>query len=66
MKLEHKKAFVKIILTLQNDHHGCKEEAVNLAKEALGFEIDHNLIREMINVISEDEINKIVKTISVY
>jgi hypothetical protein len=55
---EQKKVLVKIILTLQSDHHGCKEEAINMAKEALGIEIEHNPIREMINIVSEDQIEK--------
>lgn len=58
MNSEQKKVLVKVILTLQSDHHGCKEEAINMAKEALGIEVEHNSIREMINVVSEDEIEK--------
>jgi ribosomal protein L12E/L44/L45/RPP1/RPP2 len=60
---EQKKVLVKIILTLQSDHHGCKEEAINIAKEALGIEIEHNSIREMINEISEDQIEKFMNLI---
>ena len=55
---ELKRSLVKIILTLETQHHGCREEALNIAKETLGFEIEHNPIREMINVISEDEVDK--------
>ncbi|GGW72358.1 hypothetical protein GCM10008111_30580 [Alishewanella tabrizica] len=58
-----KKTLVKIILTLQDDHHGCKEEAINLAKQALGCEIQHNDIREIINKISEERVDKIVSTL---
>jgi ribosomal protein L12E/L44/L45/RPP1/RPP2 len=54
---------VKIILTLQSDHHGCKEEAINMAKEALGIEIEHNAIRKMINEISEEQIEKFMSFI---
>jgi hypothetical protein len=60
---EQKKVLVKIILTLQSDHHGCKEEAVNMAKEALGIKIEHNSIREMINEVSEDQIEKFMSLI---
>ncbi|MBA6304926.1 hypothetical protein [Colwellia sp. MB02u-14] len=63
MEIDQKKLFVKIILTLQSDHHGCKEEAVNMAKEALGIEIEHNSIREMINEISEEQIEKFMRLI---
>lgn len=63
MDNEQKKVLVKIILTLQSDHHGCKEEAINIAKEALGIEIEHNSIREMINEISEDQIEKFMNLI---
>ncbi|AAZ24864.1 hypothetical protein [Colwellia psychrerythraea] len=58
MNSEQKKVLVKVILTLQSDHHGCKEEAINMAKEALGIEVEHNSIREMINVVSEEQIDK--------
>jgi hypothetical protein len=58
MNSEQKKVLVKVILTLQSDHHGCKEEAINMAKEALGIEVEHNSIREMINVVSEEKIDK--------
>lgn len=51
---------VKIIVTLENDHHGCKNEAVNLAKSALGIEIEHNAIREMINCLDEERVQKIL------
>ncbi|ALO34585.1 hypothetical protein CMT41_07550 [Colwellia sp. MT41] len=58
MKIEQKKLLVKVILTLQSDHNGCKEEAINMAKEALGIDVEHNSIREMINKISEEQIEK--------
>jgi hypothetical protein len=60
MDLNQKKLLAKIILTLQSDHHGCKEEAINMAKEALGIDIEHNSIREMINKIPEEEIDRFV------
>ncbi len=60
MDSEQKKVLVKIILTLQSDHHGCKEEAINMAKEALGIEIEHNLIREMINEIPDTKIKNFI------
>jgi len=63
MEIYQKKIFAKIILTLQSDHHGCKEEAINMAKEALGIEIEHNSIREMINEISEDKIEMFISLI---
>jgi len=63
MEIEQKKLLVKIILTLQSDHHGCKEEAINMAKEALGIEIEHNSIREMINEVSEDQIERFMSII---
>lgn len=58
-----KKTLVKIILTLENNHHGCKEEAVNLAKQALGYEIEHNEIREMINQVSDEKVETITASI---
>jgi ribosomal protein L12E/L44/L45/RPP1/RPP2 len=63
MELKDKEVLVKIILTLQSDHHGCKEEAINMAKEALGIEIEHNAIRKMINEISEEQIEKFMSFI---
>ncbi|MBA6295964.1 hypothetical protein [Colwellia sp. MB02u-9] len=63
MEIEQKELLVKIILTLQGDHHGCKEEAINMAKEALGIEIEHNSIREMINEISEEQIENFMNLI---
>lgn len=63
MELEHKKLLTKIILTLQSDHHGCKEEVINMAKFALGIEIEHNTIREMINEISEEQIECFLKSL---
>ena len=63
MELEQKKVLAKIILTLQSDHHGCKEEAINMAKTALGIEIEHNSIREMINEISDDKIEEFMSFI---
>jgi hypothetical protein len=56
MDTEQKRLLVKMILTLESDHHGCKEEVINIAKEALGIEIEHNSIREMINIVSEEKI----------
>jgi len=63
MNSEQKKVLVKVILTLQSDHHGCKEEAINMAKEALGIEVEHNSIREMINVVSEEQIEEFMALI---
>lgn len=63
MNIEQKKLLVKVILTLQSDHHGCKEEAINMAKEALGIVVEHNSIREMINVVSEEQIEKFMALI---
>ncbi|AOW76229.1 hypothetical protein A3Q34_04775 [Colwellia sp. PAMC 20917] len=63
MEIEQKKLLVKLILTLQSDHHGCKEEAINIAKEALGIEIEHNSIREMINIVSEQKIEEYMNLI---
>lgn len=63
MEIEQKRLLVTIILTLQSDHHGCKEEAINMAKEALGIEVEHNSIREMINEISEEQIEKFMSLI---
>lgn len=60
MEIEQKKILAKIILTLQSDHHGCKEEAINIAKEALGIEVEHNSIREMINVVSQEKIDDFI------
>ncbi|MCG9698002.1 hypothetical protein [Shewanella sp. Isolate11] len=56
---------VKIIVTLENDHHGCKDEAINLAKSALGIDIEHNAIREMINHLDEERVQKILSTLEV-
>lgn len=63
MSPEMKEVFVKIILTLENDHHGCKEEAINIAKTALGVKIEHNTIREMINNLDEKHIQDVMTKI---
>lgn len=63
MELAQKRTLAKIILLLQTNHHGCKQEAVNIAKEGLGIEIEHNSIREMINEISETEIDNFLDSI---
>ncbi|BEU01904.1 hypothetical protein OAG1_07040 [Agarivorans sp. OAG1] len=55
-----KEVLIKIILTLENDHHGCKQEACNIAKSALGIDFQHNDLREMMNSISEHDIQRIV------
>ncbi|MDN3652336.1 hypothetical protein QWY77_06120 [Thalassotalea ponticola] len=63
METEHTKALAKIILLLQTDHHGCKQEALNIAKESLGIEVEHNSIREMINEISDNDIDRFLSSI---
>lgn len=64
MSPEIKEVLVKIIVTLENDHHGCKEEAINLAKTALGMKIEHNTIREMINSLDEKHIQDFMKKVT--
>lgn len=59
-----KEVLAKIILTLQSDHHDCKEEAINIAKDALGIEIEHNRIREMINQVPNTKVKEFVKLVS--
>ncbi|MEZ9540315.1 hypothetical protein AB4160_19295 [Shewanella sp. 10N.286.51.B8] len=61
---ELKKAIVRIVLTLEAQHHGCREEALNIAREALGLDIEHNPIREMINTIDEDSVDSFVEVLS--
>ncbi len=61
---EYRVALVKIILTLQNQKHGCKEEAINIAMEALGSEIEHNPIREMINSIKDEDVKRLVTSLN--
>ena len=55
---------IKIILTLENDHHGCKEEGILIAKQLLGVKIESNHIREMINEVSQQEIEDYKKVLS--
>lgn len=55
-----KTALAKIIIVLQKQGHGCNEEAINIAKQALGHEIEHNHIREMINHIDDRDIEKFI------
>ncbi len=62
MDIEQKKLLVKVLLTLQSNHNGCKEETMNIVKEALGIDIEHNVIREMINVIPQEQIDLYIKT----
>ena len=65
MDREMQETLVKIIVTLENDHHGCKEEAINLARIALGIEIEHNPIREMINSLDEKRVQEIISSLKV-
>ncbi|WP_068546541.1 hypothetical protein [Thalassotalea crassostreae] len=58
-----KKGLVKIILTLENNHHGCKQEASNIARELLGCKIEHNEVREMINVVEDEDIESVIKSL---
>ena len=60
---ELKTALVKIILTLESQHHGCREEALNIAREVLGYRIEHNPVREMINSISETDVEQMLATL---
>jgi len=63
LESELKTALVKIILTLESEHHGCREEALNIAKHTLGYPIKHNPIREMINEISYEDVEKMVNSL---
>jgi predicted secreted Zn-dependent protease len=57
---------IKIILTLEKDHHGCKEEGISIAKQLLGVEIEveSNPIRAMINEVSQQEIEDYKKVLN--
>jgi ribosomal protein L12E/L44/L45/RPP1/RPP2 len=57
---ELQRSLIRIILTLESKHHGCNEEAINIAKKALGYDIEHNHIREMINEINEKRVEEIM------
>lgn len=61
---DYKKSLAKIVLTLQSRHHGCSEEALNIALDALGVSIEHNTFREMLNIVTEEEVESFVKSIS--
>jgi hypothetical protein len=63
METKQKHLLAKILLTLEVNHHGCKQEAINLLKEALGMEIEHNSIREMINVITNEQIENFLQSL---
>lgn len=58
MDAKHTQFLAKLILTLENNHNGCKQEVINMVKEELGLTIDHNLIREMINVITDEQVEE--------
>lgn len=66
MDTNQKQFLAKLILTLETNHNGCKQEVINMVKEELGLEIDHNSIREMINVISEEQVNDYLKQNNLY
>lgn len=55
---------IKIILTLEKDHHGCKEEGILIAKHLLGVEVESNPIREMINEVSQQEVEDYKKALN--
>ncbi|WP_371196086.1 hypothetical protein [Glaciecola sp. SC05] len=61
MELKQKQFLVKLILTLETNHNGCKQEVINMLKEELGLSVAHNSIREMINTISQKQINEFLE-----
>jgi hypothetical protein len=63
MEIEQKRLLAKILLTLEVNHNGCKQEAVNLLREALGIEIEHNPIREMINTITNLQVESFLESL---
>jgi len=62
-EFEFKHTLAKIILTLQSSHHGCNEEAVNIALDALNVSIEHNPIREMINIVTPEQVDSFIKSL---
>ena len=44
----------RIVEVLTNNKHGCKQEAINIALDALGNHVEHNAIREYLNSTKED------------
>lgn len=62
MNLKQKQFLARLILTLETNHNGCKQEVINMVKEELGLSVSHNSIREMINIISDKQINDFLET----
>lgn len=63
METKQKHLLAKVLLTLEVNHNGCKQEAINLLKEALGMEIEHNSIREMINIITNEQVESFLESL---
>ncbi len=44
----------RIVEVLKQNKNGCKEEATNIALDALGVHVEHNVIREILNSTQDD------------
>ena len=42
-------ALERVVEVLTQNRNGCKQEAINIALDALGVHVEHNSIREFLN-----------------
>lgn len=44
----------RIIEVLKQNKNGCNQEAINIALDALGVNVEHNAVREFLNSTQSD------------
>jgi len=44
----------RVIEVLEQNRNGCKQEAINIALDALGIHVEHNPVREFLNSTERD------------
>jgi hypothetical protein len=44
----------RVVEVLMQNKNGCKQEATNIALEALGVHVEHNPVREFLNSTQDD------------
>ena len=51
---ELKNSLERVIEVLEQNRNGCKQEAINIALDALGIHVEHNPVREFLNSTERD------------
>lgn len=44
----------RVVEVLSQNRNGCKQEAINIALDALGVHVEHNPVREFLNSTQSD------------